>query len=67
MLINGENRLLTNFIKQSRYIMQEDVIQTMLTVEEAMKTAADLKLGWSTTDTYKYAIVKLIYFDFLIK
>ncbi|VEN59298.1 unnamed protein product [Callosobruchus maculatus] len=45
IMINGKARNLKQFRKMSRYIMQEDLIQPMLTVEECMMVAADLKLG----------------------
>lgn len=43
--VNGEPRNMREFSKISRYIMQEDLMQPMLTVEEAMLVAANLKLS----------------------
>ncbi|CAG9861384.1 unnamed protein product [Phyllotreta striolata] len=45
IIVNGESRNLKQFRKMSRYIMQNDLVQPMLSVEEAMMVAADLKLG----------------------
>ncbi|KAJ8938765.1 hypothetical protein NQ314_011363 [Rhamnusium bicolor] len=53
ILINGEQRNIKQFRKMSRYIMQEDLVQPMLTVEEAMVVAADLKLNKSLKKTDK--------------
>lgn len=45
VLVNGKPRVLKQFRKMSRYIMQEDLVQPKLTVLECMLIAADLKLG----------------------
>lgn len=58
IFINGQPRNLSKFLKLSRYIMQEDAVQTMLTVNESMKIAADLKLGRHVSDEAKYAAVR---------
>ncbi|XP_030747242.1 ATP-binding cassette sub-family G member 4-like [Sitophilus oryzae] len=53
ILINGKQRNVKKFRNLSRYIMQEDVVQPMLTVGEAMMVAANLKLGKRITQTEK--------------
>ncbi|XP_069705223.1 ATP-binding cassette subfamily G member 4-like [Periplaneta americana] len=42
---NGHPRQLRLFNKLSSYILQEDLIQPLLTVQESMEIAANLKLG----------------------
>lgn len=49
------------FRKMSRYIMQQDMYQPMLTVREAMKIAADLKLGHDLTNDEKFELVRSIH------
>lgn len=60
ILINGEQRNIKQFRKMSRYIMQEDLIQPMLTVEEAMLVAANLKLSKSLKKKDKLNAIKEI-------
>ncbi|KAF5302198.1 hypothetical protein FQA39_LY10237 [Lamprigera yunnana] len=45
VLVNGEPREMNQFRKISRYIMQENLLQPMLTTQELMMIAADLKLN----------------------
>lgn len=55
--VNGEPRNVKEFSKISRYIMQEDLMQPMLTVEEAMLVAVNLKLSRVLTSTQKKVAV----------
>jgi len=57
VMINGRQRNMRTFRKMSRYIMQEDVHQKMLTVREALMVAADLKLGSDLTKAEKTDVV----------
>lgn len=57
ILINGQQRDLREFKRSSCYIMQEDLVQPKLTVLEAMRFAADLKLGSRTSTERKDAAV----------
>lgn len=51
------------FRKLSRYIMQEDLLQPLITVQEAMVIAADLKLGTNLSKRKKAVIVSNIFED----
>ncbi|XP_034826907.1 ATP-binding cassette sub-family G member 1-like [Maniola hyperantus] len=57
---NGVPRDLKLFRKLSRYIMQDDLLQPLITVQEAMAMAADLKLGSEMSLRRKKIIVEEI-------
>lgn len=57
ILVNGKPRNMKIFRKISRYIMQEDLYQPLLTIKEAMMIAADLKLGKHLTKQRKLDVV----------
>ncbi|KAJ8930261.1 hypothetical protein NQ314_016955 [Rhamnusium bicolor] len=55
--VNGITRNLNEFRKLSCYITQDDRLQPLLTVEESMHIAADLKLPSDVPQTEKEKIV----------
>ncbi|PNF37193.1 ATP-binding cassette sub-family G member 1 [Cryptotermes secundus] len=57
VLVNGQPRNMVQFQKMSRYIMQQDLVQPHLSVHEAMRIAADLKLGSELTKKQKLTLV----------
>lgn len=60
--VNGFPRDLKAFRKLSCYITQDDRLQPLLTVEENMNVAADLKLGMEVSRAKKEAIVSVVCF-----
>lgn len=56
--VNGEERRLDSFRRLSCYIQQDDRLQPLLTVNENMSVAANLKLSMDKTQKYKDAVVK---------
>lgn len=56
--VNGEERRLDSFRRLSCYIQQDDRLQPLLTVNENMHVAANLKLSMDKTQKYKDAVVR---------
>lgn len=56
--VNGVKRNLNAFRKLSCYITQDDRLHPLLTVDESMRIAADLKLGLNVSINEKEGIVR---------
>lgn len=56
--MNGVERRLDSFRRISCYIQQDDRLQPLLTVNENMQIAANLKLSKDKPQTYKDAVVR---------
>nr|CAD7204990.1 unnamed protein product [Timema douglasi] len=64
---NGHPRQMRLFHKLSAYIQQEDLLQPRLTVLEAMRVAADLKLGDELDHEEKSAVVEEVMESLFLK
>lgn len=60
VFVNGKLRVLEDFRRMSCYIQQDDRTQILLTVQENMSLAADLKLGPNIPKSRKNKMVKYI-------
>ncbi|XP_058805822.1 ATP-binding cassette sub-family G member 4-like [Phymastichus coffea] len=58
--VNGRGRNLAAFRRSSAYIMQDDNLQLLLTVQESMSVAANLKLGPETPEVDKQHGIDII-------
>lgn len=60
VLIDGKDKNDTLFAKQSCYIMQDNHLQPLLTVQESMTFAATLKLGRRSSPKRKIRKVSFV-------
>lgn len=63
-MVNGQDRNDTNlkhYLRVSCYIQQDDELRPLLTVEEAMTMASNLKLGYSISTMARRQQVILIF------